>query len=214
MIRRKMLFTVVVMALLTVSAPVWAQDVWQFNVFSADYEKFVYEVVSYGQSWDWELGEEVLLETSYLESWTLRKVGDELEITMGVTYSLPADSAQEELGFLTGIYSTPLFMGDGKWMAEYIMLNMFASGLEFEVGNSMQLFDGSRVRVVSEQTVAGVKGYLVERFVRETDEAGNRIDTVTSQWLVAPKVGWPLGVTVFDNGEATFRKILVEYERR
>jgi len=92
---------------------------------------------------------------------------------------------------------------------------MFASDLEFEVGNTMQLFDGSRVRVVEEQKVAGVDGFLARKLIREEDEEGNRRERVTSEWIIAPDVGWPLAVKVFDSdGNLTYSMTLLEYERR
>ena len=60
----------------------------------------------------------------------------------------------------------------------------------------MQLLDSSRVRVVGERTVAGITGYLLNKFDRETDEHGNMVEIVTSEWVIAPNVGWPLAVTL------------------
>ena len=75
-------------------------------------------------------------------------------------------------------------------LAEYMLLGLSASDLELEVGNTIQLFDGSRVRVVEEETVAGIQGYLLRKSISDTDEAGNKVDVVTSEWVIAPDIAW------------------------
>ena len=77
----------------------------------------------------------------------------------------------------------------------------------------MQTFDGSRLRVVEEQTVAGVKGYLIRKFVRETDDDGNRVD-ITTQSGSSPNVGWPPQLIMYQDGEVVSQMTLVEYERK
>ncbi len=101
----------------------------------------------------------------------------------------------------------------GEWIGEFMMLGWFAADLELEVGSSMQTFDGSRIRVLEKRTVAGVEGYLCTKSLRSEDEAGNRVDILTPKWVIAPKVGWPLLVRIYQDDEVKYVMELVEYSR-
>ena len=214
MIRKSMPTVVVVLVVLSVSTIGWAQDLWKFNKFSASCERFLYEVVSLKKMWDEELSEDVFQEILYYEQWELLTEDGELEVTMGYRYWLPLGEVKESMTFLGSAWNSPSMWNEFAGMEEYTWLSMAASDFELEVGNTMQLFDGSRITVVGEQTVAGLQGYLIRKYIRDADENGNRIDIVTSEWVIAPDVGWPLAVTLYEHGEAFFSKTLVEYERR
>lgn len=216
MIRKLTLIVLCVVVVLSMSGLAWAQDYWNYGVFPYAYEKFVYEVVSIEETWDWELGEDVVVEHKSYQFIELRKVDeDTIEVTQGTTTDVPADQLSDHLNVMGGLMNLSMLMGGGGWLSDFWMLSMWAADLELEVGNTMQLFDGSRVRVVEETSVAGVKGYLVRKFIRETDESGNRTDITTSEWVIAPNVGWPLALTSYsEEGEVTYRMTLVEYERK
>lgn len=191
-----------------------AQEYWRWNNFTAQEERFKYEIISYSFEWDWQTGEEVRVETRQFQTMDLRKIDDEVtEVTMGYTYNVPSNQLGEQLSFMGGMFSMPFLMGGGDWFGEFIMLGLFASDLELEVGNSMQTFDGSRIRVVEKQTVAGIEGYFWTKHRRDTDDGGNRIDILTSEWVVAPDVGWPLLVRVFQDDQVVYSMELVEYYR-
>ena len=216
MMNRKSLLGILIAAVVFVlSGAVYAQDLWQSNRFTADYERFYYEIVSNTTEWDYDLFEEVKVENRFNQLLELKKADDGLvEVTQGYSYMVPQDQLSDQLSFMGGMFGLPMFLGGGEWLGEWMFLAMFASELELEVGNTMQLFDGSRVRVVDEETVAGVRGYVVLKFYRETDEDGNRIDVLTSEWVIAPDVGWPLRVNVFQEDEVVYSMTLLEYERK
>ena len=143
----------------------------------------------------------------------LAKLDDETtELTMAYTYYVSQEEIADQLGLMG--FGMNWIMGGGNWIGEFMMLGFFASDLELEVGNTMQMFDGSRIRVVEKQTVAGVEGYLCRKSVREEDEDGNRIEILTSEWVIAPNVGWPLAVKVYEDDEVVYIMELVEYSRR
>ncbi|MGB3993986.1 MAG: hypothetical protein WBM10_06080 [Limnochordia bacterium] len=214
MIRKLMVVSVAVCVLLSFSTLAWAQDYWNYNVFPYNYERFVYEVTTYGTAWDWDIGEEVVVETKMQQFLEIRKLDEEnAEVTQGQTQVYSYEDLGEAISFMGGLGGLAMLSG-GPWFGELMFLGMWAADLELEVGNNMQLFDGSRVRVVDEQTVAGVRGYLVRKFVRETDEEGNRQDITTSEWVIAPNVGWPLSLTMYEDGEVSYEMVLVEYERK
>ena len=54
----------------------------------------------------------------------------------------------------------------------------------------------------------------MRRFRRETDEEGNRVDILTSEWVIAPNVGWPLDVKIYQEDKLVYQMTLKEYERR
>ncbi|MGI6149595.1 MAG: hypothetical protein ACOYEU_09605 [Limnochordia bacterium] len=215
MVRKSLFIVLSAVVVLSVSVVGWAQDVWKWNEFNADYERFYYESVTYTSSWDWELGEEVEIEVKTGQLLELRKVDDEYtEVTQGHTVLTPTAELKDQLSFLGGFFSLSSAFSSSMWISESMMLGMFAQDLELEVGNTMQLFDGSRIRVLDEVTVAGIKGYLVRRFRRETDEEGNRVDILTSEWVIAPNVGWPLDVKIYQEDKLVYQMTLKEYERR
>jgi hypothetical protein len=192
----------------------WAQDLWNYNVFPYDYEKFVYEVINYTKSWDWDTDEEIITEKKSIQVTELRKLdGENHEVTQSFTNVMESEKLFNELSFLGGLSGLSLLMS-GDWFAEMMFVGLWAADLDLEVGNTMQTFDGSRVRVVEEQTVAGVKGYLVRKSIRETDDEGNRVDILTSEWVIAPNVGWPLKLVMYSEGEVVSSMTLIEYERR
>jgi hypothetical protein len=192
----------------------WAQDLWNYNVFPYDYEKFVYEVINYTKSWDWDTDEEIITEKKSIQVTELRKLdGENHEVTQSFTNVMESEKLFNELSFLGGLSGLSLLMS-GDWFAEMMFVGLWAADLDLEVGNTMQTFDGSRVRVVEEQTVAGVKGYLVRKSIRETDDEGNRVDILTSEWVIAPNVGWPLKLVMYSEGEVVSSMMLIEYERR
>ncbi len=203
-----------VVVVLSCSMLAWAQDLWNYNVFPYDYEKFVYEVINYTKSWDWDTDEEIITEKKSIQVTELRKLdGENHEVTQSFTNVMESEKLFNELSFLGGLSGLSLLMS-GDWFAEMMFVGLWAADLDLEVGNTMQTFDGSRVRVVEEQTVAGVKGYLVRKSIRETDDEGNRVDILTSEWVIAPNVGWPLKLVMYSEGEVVSSMMLIEYERR
>ncbi|HBG08930.1 MAG: hypothetical protein ACOX46_00985 [Limnochordia bacterium] len=203
-----------VVVVLSCSMLAWAQDLWNYNVFPYDYEKFVYEVINYTKSWDWDTDEEIITEKKSIQVTELRKLdGENHEVTQSFTNVMESEKLFNELSFLGGLSGLSLLMS-GDWFAEMMFVGLWAADLDLEVGNTMQTFDGSRVRVVEEQTVAGVKGYLVRKSIRETDDEGNRVDILTSEWVIAPNVGWPLKLVMYSEGEVVSSMTLIEYERR
>lgn len=203
-----------VVVVLSCSMLAWAQDLWNYNVFPYDYEKFVYEVINYTKSWDWDTDEEIITEKKSIQVTELRKLdGENHEVTQSFTNVMESEKLFNELSFLGGLSGLSLLMS-GDWFAEMMFVDLWAADLDLEVGNTMQTFDGSRVRVVEEQTVAGVKGYLVRKSIRETDDEGNRVDILTSEWVIAPNVGWPLKLVMYSEGEVVSSMTLIEYERR
>jgi hypothetical protein len=203
-----------VVVVLSCSMLAWAQDLWNYNVFPYDYEKFVYEVINYTKSWDWDTDEEIITEKKSIQVTELRKLdGENHEVTQSFTNVMESEKLFNELSFLGGLSGLSLLMS-GDWFAEMMFVGLWAADLDLEVGNTMQTFDGSRVRVVEEQTVAGVKGYLVRKSIRETDDEGNRVDILASEWVIAPNVGWPLKLVMYSEGEVVSSMTLIEYERR
>ena len=213
--RKILLGTLLAVVVFAVSGFVSAQDLWQWNSFTADYERFYYEIVSITTEWDYDSYEDVQVENRYYQLLELKRSGDGwVEVTQGYSYMVPQNELADQLSFMGGMFGLPMFLGGGEWLAEWMFLSMFAMDLELEVGNTMQLFDGSRVRVLDEETVAGVRGYIVRKFYRDTDEDGNRIDILTSEWVLAPNVGWPLRVNVYQDGEVVYSMTLLEYVRK
>lgn len=98
-------------------------------------------------------------------------------------------------------------------MSEFMLLSWFGGDLELEVGSSIQMFDGSRMRIVEKRTMAGVEGYYCTKSIREEDDEGNRVDILVSEWVIAPKVGWPLYLKTYEDDQVTFVMELVEYAR-
>jgi hypothetical protein len=216
MIRRLTMLVLSVVVVLSLGLAAGAQEFWNYNVFPYQYERFRYEVVNYRTEWDWELEEDVVVENKQYQFLELRRVDDQtMEVTQGSTQLMPMEGLSDNLTFLGGLMGLSALMSGGDWFGELWLLGMWAADLELEVGNNMQMFDGSRVRVVEETSVAGVRGYLLRKFVRETDESGNRVDITKSEWVVAPDVGWPLALTMFsEEGDVVYRMTLVEYERK
>ena len=203
-----------VVVVLSCSMLAWAQDLWNYNVFPYDYEKFVYEVINYTKSWDWDTDEEIITEKKSIQVTELRKLdGENHEVTQSFTNVMESEKLFNELSFLGGLSGLSLLMS-GDWFADMMFVGLWAADLDLEVGNTMQTFGGSRVRVVEEQTVAGVKGYLVRKSIRETDDEGNRVNILTSEWVIAPNVGWPLKLVMYSEGEVVSSMTLIEYERR
>ncbi|HHT91740.1 MAG: hypothetical protein QM451_02330 [Bacillota bacterium] len=214
MARRTFLVVFGFVVVLACSSLVFAQDYWQLNKFTADNEKFKYEVTSYTKQWDYDVDDYVVQETRQIQLLELRKIDDETtEVTVGNTYNLPTDQLGDQLSFMGMGMGLSMLMSGGDWFGELMLLGMFAVDLELEVGSSMQMFDGSRIRIVEKQTVAGVEGYFCTKSVREEDEAGNRVDRLTSEWVLAPDVGWPLLIRVYDDGDVTYVMELIEYSR-
>ncbi len=211
--KTSLLILLLLLAAVPVSAAAWGET-WKWNEFNADYEKFYYEIISGSTSWDWELEEDVWVESTSYQLLEVTKIDDESWMVTQAQTSRMTKDELEGLSFMGGLSGLMALMG-GNWFSEFMVLGMFASDLEFEVGNTMQLSDGSRVRVVEEQKVAGVDGFLARKLIREEDEEGNRRERVTSEWIIAPDVGWPLAVKVFDSdGNLTYSMTLLEYERR
>jgi hypothetical protein len=152
------------------------------------------------------------METRQSQTMELRQMGDGItEVTRSYTHAIPQGQLSDELGMMG--FGLAALMGGGEWFGEFMMLGFFATDLEFEVGSSMQTFDGARLRVIEKQTVAGVEGYFVTRSLRQEDDEGNRLDVLTSEWVIAPNVGWPLLVRVYQDGQLTYVMELVEYTR-
>ena len=214
MIRKAILVTVFAFALLSVSVFGSAQNLWRLNEFTAAYERLLYELVSYDEMWDEGLEEFIEKENVYYEQWEMVADDGRLEVTMGYRYWLPREHVKQDMSFMGALLKAPSFLREDQAMADYTWIALAAEDLDLEVGNTMQLFDWSRVRVVGERTVAGITGYLLNKFDRETDEHGNMVEIVTSEWVIAPNVGWPLAVTLYRHGEPYYSKTLIEYERK
>lgn len=213
MVRKSLFMVLAVVVVLSFSSLGFAQELWAWNTFTAQYERFKYEITSYSSYYDYETGEDVPLETHQIQEIELRQKDDETtEISMSYTYDVAREKLADELS-LMGM-GMAWATGGGEWIGEFMMLGFFAIDLELEVGSSMQVFDGSRIRVVEKQTVAGVEGYFCTKSVRGEDAAGNRVDTVTSEWVIAPNVGWPLQVRVYQDGQVKYVMELVEYDRK
>lgn len=210
---RKLLFIVLSLVLvLSFSSLVFAQEYWAWNSFTAQYERLKYEITSYSSYWDYEVGEDVPVEVRQVQVMELRQKDEETtEVTMAYTYDTPTAELGDELS-LMGL-GMAWATGGGEWIGEFMMLGFFAADLELEVGSSMQVFDGSRIKVVEKQTVAGVEGYFCTKSVRNEDDAGNRVDVLTSEWVIAPNVGWPLLVRVYQDDQVKYVMELVEYAR-
>ena len=213
MFRKSLIIVFALVVVFSFSSLGLAQEYWDWNKFDAQYEKFTYEITSYTTQWDWEIGEDVPVEVKQLQTVELERLDEETtELTMAYTYHVSQEELAEQLGLMG--FNMSWIMGGGEWLGQFMLLGFFASDLELEVGNSMQVFDGSRVRVVEKQTVAGVEGYLCRKTVREEDEEGNRIEILNSEWVIAPKVGWPLLVRVYRDDQVVYVMELVEYSRK
>jgi hypothetical protein len=213
MVRKSLLVVMGLLVVLSFSSMALAQEYWSWNQFNSQYERFKYEIKSYSTYYDYEVEDEVLVEKRQIQSVELRKKDDETtEVTMSITYDLPTAKLGDELSMM-GL-GLAWASGGGEWIGEFMMLGWFASDLELEVGSSMQVFDGSRIRVIEKQKVAGVEGYLCRKTVRGEDDAGNRVDTLVSEWVIAPNVGWPLAVRLFQNEQVKYSMELVEYDRK
>ena len=208
----------VVLLLLVISLPVCADSwgvTWQWNQFTKDYEKLYYEIRNYALTYDYDTGNEVFVESKNYQLLEVKKLGDgEFEVTQAVT-SIMNEKEIEGLSFLGGGFSAlASILSGGSLFSEMMMMGLFASELEFEVGNTMQTWDGSRLRVVEETSVAGVDGYLVRKMIRKEDEQGRR-EIVVSEWIINPEVGWPLALKVFyEQGNVLYDMRLVEYAKR
>jgi len=208
----------VVLLLLVIALPVCADSwgvTWQWNQFTKDYEKLYYEIRNYALTYDYDTGNEVFVESKNYQLLEVKKLGDgEFEVTQAVT-SIMNEKEIEGLSFLGGGFSAlASILSGGSLFSEMMMMGLFASELEFEVGNTMQTWDGSRLRVVEETSVAGVDGYLVRKMIRKEDEQGRR-EIVVSEWIINPEVGWPLALKVFDEqGNVLYDMRLVEYAKR
>lgn len=212
MVHKSLSVVFVVLVVLSLAGVGSAQELWKFNDFSAAYERFLYEVVSWEGVWDQGLADEVISEITFYEHWELGVSQRGMEVSMGYRYWLPLEEADTTLTFMGAALSSLPIRKEPEGLAEYMLLGLSASDLELEVGNTIQLFDGSRVRVVEEETVAGIQGYLLRKSISDTDEAGNKVDVVTSEWVIAPDIAWPLAVRLYQDGELFFQKTLVEYE--
>lgn len=214
MVRKSLMVVLSLILVLAGSVPLFAQEYWQFGKFTADYERFRYQITSYSTEWDWALGEDVIVESTQYQLIELKKIDEEnTELTLASTYTLPSENVKDELSFM-GLSGLGAFLaGGGGWMSEFMLLSWFGGELELELGTTTQMFDGSRMRVVEKRTVAGVEGYYLTKSIREEGEAGNRVDILVSEWVIAPSVGWPLYLKTYEDGQVTFVMELVEYAR-
>lgn len=211
---RKSLFIVwSLLIVLSLSSLVFAQEMWNWNSFTAQYERFKYEITTYSKSYDYGLDEEVVVEEKQTQEIELVKMDEEnTQVTLSNTYYVPQSKLSDELS-LIGLGLNWLTDG-GEWVTEIMMMGLFAYDLELEVGTTVQTFDGSRFRIVEKQTVAGVDGYYCTKSRRMEDSDGNRLDILISEWVIAPNVGWPLLVRVYSDGEVQYVMELVEYSRK
>ncbi len=213
MVRKSLFMVLALVVVLSFSSLGLAQEYWNWNKFTAQHERFRYEITAYSSYYDYDLGEDVPLETRQIQEIELRQKDDETtEVTMSYTYDVAQEKLSDELS-LMGL-GMAWATGGGEWIGEFMMLGFFAADLELEVGSIMQVFDGSRIKVMEKQTVAGVEGYFCTKSVRGEDGAGNRVDTLTSEWVIAPNVGWPLLVRVYQDGQVKYVMELVEYNRK
>ena len=82
MIRKSLLGILIAAVVFVLSGAVYAQDLWQSNRFTADYERFYYEIVSNTTEWDYDLFEEVKVENRFNQLLELKKADDGLvEVT-------------------------------------------------------------------------------------------------------------------------------------
>ncbi|NMB19440.1 MAG: hypothetical protein GX979_01100 [Firmicutes bacterium] len=213
MFRRSLFIVLSLFVVLSFGTAAFGQELWAWNNFTAQYERFKYEMISYTSAYDYDLDEEVVTETKQTQVIELVQVDEDTkQVTVSNTYNIPQDKVSDELS-LMGLGINWLTSGGG-WVGEFMMMGFFAYDLELEVGSSMQTFDGSRFRVIEKQTVAGVDGYFCTKSRREEDSAGNRVDILTSEWVIAPDVGWPLVVRVYNEGKLEYVMELVEYSRK
>ncbi|HHT69171.1 MAG TPA: hypothetical protein GXZ85_07950 [Firmicutes bacterium] len=213
MVRKSLIIVIGLLVVLSLSSLACAQDVWAWNQFTKPYELFKYQITQYTSSWDYEVGEDVLKETRQLQTVELRQVDDETtEVTIANTYDVPTNRLSDELSVMG--MGLGWAMGAAEWVGEFMILGLFGTELELEVGSSMQTFDGSRIRVVEKQTVAGVEGYFCTKSRREDDGSGNRVDILTTELVIAPDVGWPLLVRVYKDDQVRYIMELVEYASR
>ena len=212
MVRKLLCIVLALVIVLSFSSLGFAQEYWSWNTFTAQYERFKYEIISYSSYWDYEVGEDVPVETRQVQVMELRQMDEETtEVTVSYAYDVPTVELGDALSMM-GL-GMAWATGGGEWIGEFMMLGFFAADLELEVGSSMQVFDGSRIRVVEKQTVAGVEGYFCTKTVRGEDGSGNRVDVLTSEWVIAPNVGWPLLVRVYQGDQVKYVMELVEYAR-
>lgn len=210
--RKSLLIVLALVVVLSFSTFVFAQEYWAYNSFTAQYERLKYKIVSYDYVDDYDTGESVLVETTQYQAMELRKIDeDTTEVTMAYTNFLSPKEVEENLAFMGGLFS--FAMGGGEAFGELMFLGFFTQDLELEVGNNMQLFDGSRIKVVEKQTVAGVEGYFCTKSIRE-ERDGKRVDVLTSELVIAPDVGWPLLIRVYKDEEVRYVMELVEYSRK
>ena len=212
MVRKSLFIVLSLLVVLSFSSLGFAQESWAWNSFTAQYERFKYEIASYSSFYDYDLEKDVPVEKWQTQTIELVHVDDETkQVTMSNTYNVPQNELGDQLS-LMGL-GMGWATGGGEWIGEFMMLGFFAYDLELEVGSSMQTFDGARIRVVEKQTVAGVEGYFCTKSRREEDSAGNRVDILTSEWVIAPNVGWPLLVRVYESDQLKYSMELVEYSR-
>lgn len=88
--RKILLGTLLAVVVFAVSGFVSAQDLWQWNSFTADYERFYYEIVSITTEWDYDSYEDVQVENRYYQLLELKRSGDGwVEVTQGYSYMVP-----------------------------------------------------------------------------------------------------------------------------
>ncbi|MCK9525395.1 MAG: hypothetical protein M0R49_05660 [Limnochordia bacterium] len=215
MVRKSLMIVLSLVVILSFSSLGFAQESWEWNSFTAQYERFKYEITTYSSYYDYDLEQDVPVEKQQTQVIELVRVDDEtFEVTMASTYDVPQNELGDQLS-LMGL-GMGWATGGGEWIGEFMMLGFFASDLELEVGSSMQTFDGARIRVVEKQTVAGVDGYFCTKSRRQEDSDGKRVDILTSEWVIAPDVGWPLVVRVYnqEGDQVKYVMQLVEYDRK
>lgn len=86
MVRKSLLVVLSLILVLSGSGSLLAQEYWEFGKFTADYERFRYQITSYSTQWDWDLGEDVIVESTQYQLIELKKIdGENTELTLAST---------------------------------------------------------------------------------------------------------------------------------
>lgn len=83
----------------------------KWNEFNADYEKFYYEIISGSTSWDWELEEDVWVESTSYQLLEVTKIDDESWMVTQAQTSRMTKDELEGLSFMGGLSGLMALMG-------------------------------------------------------------------------------------------------------
>lgn len=125
----------------------------------------------------------------------IKPAGEDYE----VSYTTKGKLTKSELGLETAF---------GLWGAYGISLNMvvlnpmymaFFPQLELQVGEKMSFFGAGLMKVVGEETIAGIKGYKVEFYQTQNSE-----EKLVSEMTINPEIPLPLKSKI-ENSEAVLQ---------